>query len=285
MGKDDENERRQSHFVGSVVDAADQVALNGGKHYLARRIVALMCPHIHYVEPFAGGLAVLLEKDPEGHSEVVNDLDGRLMNFWRVLQSPHHFDEFIRRVQATPFSEQEFHDAAHQVNWDPVESAVHFFIRCRQSLAGRMDTFAPLSRTRTRRGMNEQASAWLGAVGGLTAVHERLRRVVILNRSAIEVIRSQDGPETLFYCDPPYCHETRATTGEYAHEMTTAQHSELLDVLTGIKGKFLLSGYRSQMYDDFGVMRRWKRHEFEIPNNAAGGAVKRRMTECVWCNF
>src|SRR5215467_10397855 len=65
---------------------------HGGKQYLARRIVALMPPHTHYVEPFAGGLAVLLAKDPEGVSEVVNDLDQDLTNFWRVLQGAETFD-------------------------------------------------------------------------------------------------------------------------------------------------------------------------------------------------
>jgi len=85
----------------------------------------------------------------------------------------------------------------------PVHDAVSFFVECRMSLAGRGDQFAPLSRTRTRRGMNEQASAWLSAVDGLRAVHRRLRRVVVLNRPAIEVIQGQDGPDTLFYLDPP----------------------------------------------------------------------------------
>jgi DNA adenine methylase len=59
---------------------------HGGKHYLARRFVAQMPPHRHSVEPFAGGLAVLRTRDHEGVSEVANDLDGRLTNFWRVLQ-------------------------------------------------------------------------------------------------------------------------------------------------------------------------------------------------------
>ena len=69
---------------------------HGGKHYLARRIVELMPSHLHYVEPYAGGLAVLLVKDPTGVSEVVNDLDGRLMGFWRVLQDPEQFERFPR---------------------------------------------------------------------------------------------------------------------------------------------------------------------------------------------
>ena len=58
---------------------------HGGKHYLAQKIIALMPAHTHFVEPYAGGLAVLLAKDPEGVSEVVNDLDGNITNFWQVL--------------------------------------------------------------------------------------------------------------------------------------------------------------------------------------------------------
>jgi DNA adenine methylase len=224
------------------------VKWHGGKHYLARRIVALMPPHVHYVEPFAGGLAVLLAKNPAGVSEVVNDLHGGLTNFWKVLQDADLFARFRRTVEATPFSEVEYRDAAGRLDDPvPVTRAVAFFVRCRQSLAGRMDTFAPLSRTRTRRGMNEQVSSWLTAVEGLPAIHERLKRVVILNRSAIEVIRQQDGPGTLFYCDPPYLCQTRSAPDVYAHEMTEAQHRELLDLLLTVEGKVMLSGYPSAL--------------------------------------
>lgn len=259
---------------------------HGGKHYLAPKIVALMPPHTHYVEPFAGGLGVLLAKDPEGVSEVVNDLDARLTTFWRVLQEPDQFERFARTVQAVPFSEAEWDGAGDRLDDpDPVTRAVAFFGRCRQSLAGRLKGFAPLSRNRTRRGMNEQASAWLAAVDGLPAVHERLKRVAVLNRPALDVIRGQDGPGTLFYCDPPYLHETRATTGEYRHEMTAEQHAELLSVLGEIEGKFLLSGYRCERYDAAADRHGWRRVGFDAANHAAGGKAKRRMTECVWTNF
>ncbi len=220
---------------------------HGGKHYLARKIVELMPQHIHYVEPFAGGMAVLLAKNPHGVSEVVNDLDGRLTNFWRVLQRRESFEKFQRIVQAIPFSEVEWRESR---TWtaelgpdQPIHDAVSFFVECRMSLAGRQDCFAPLSRTRTRRGMNEQASAWLRAVDGLPAVHARLRRVVILNLPAIDVIRGQDGPDTTFYLDPPYLPETRSAPDVYACEMTEADHRQLLELLLSVKGKVLLSGY------------------------------------------
>lgn len=73
---------------------------HGGKHYLAKRIIELMPPHVHYVEPYFGGGAVLFAKPSkwiEGHSEVVNDIDGELMNFWRVLASPKWFPSFARQ--------------------------------------------------------------------------------------------------------------------------------------------------------------------------------------------
>jgi DNA adenine methylase len=264
---------------------------HGGKHYLAPKIVALMPAHSHYVEPFFGGGSVLLSKDPEGVSEVVNDLCFDLSVFWRVVACESQFPEFCRAVQCLPVSEVVWDDAAELhipaggISVPAVQTAAKFFVRCRQSLAGRMQQFAPLSRNRTRRGMNEQASAWMSAVDGLPEAHARLRRVVVLNRPALDVIRQQDGPGTLYYCDPPYLHETRATVGEYSHEMGEADHVELLELLASIGGRFLLSGYRSSLYDRFSDRHGWNRHDFDVANNAAGGAAKRRMTECVWCNF
>jgi DNA adenine methylase len=278
---------------------------HGGKSYLAKRIVALMPPRcknpnapavndagwLHYVEPYFGGGAVLLENNPEGISEVANDLNGELTNFWRVLQGEATFNQFLRLVEAIPFSKQEFKNA--NVNsildadgyGESVHRAATFFIRCRQSLSGRMDSFAGITRSRTRRGMNEQVSAWLNCIEGLPAVHARLKRVLILNDDALTVIRKEDGPRTLFYLDPPYLHETRATTGEYVHEMSKADHAKLLDLLAGIEGKFLLSGYRSPLYNVVAERRGWNLHTFELPNNAASGKEKRRMAECVWTNY
>lgn len=260
---------------------------HGGKHYLARRLAAMMPPHTHYVEPYAGGLSVMLARDPEGVSEVANDLHQGLSNFWRVLQDPAHFGEFSRRCQATPFSSLEWDRAglldAADAGGDPVGRAWAFFVRCRMSLAGRMASFAPLSKSRTRRGMNEQAAAWLTAVDGLPAVHERLRRVAILSRPALEVVRSEDGPGTFFYCDPPYLRETRAAGDVYAHEMSQDDHKALLQALWRLKGKVMLSGYPSRLYDT--ELVGWSRREFLVANHAAGGKSKRRMKEVVWANY
>jgi DNA adenine methylase len=266
---------------------------DGGKHYLARRIVALMPPHLHYVEPYAGGLAVLLARDPEGVSEVANDLNGQLSNFWAALQNCEAFELIRRRAEAVPFSEDEWRRAAAHLERPCAVTpgtvcsgcALAFFVCCRMSLAGRMKSFSGVTRTRTRRGMNNEVSAWLSCVEGLPAVHARLRRVLILSRPAQDVIGGQDGPDTLFYLDPPYLHETRATTADYAFEMSGADHFDLLGALASVRGKFILSGYRSAMYDAEAARHGWRRVDVEVANHAAGGDAKRRMTECLWLNY
>ena len=270
---------------------ASPLKYHGAKSPLARRIVAAFPPRrseehpegwLHYVEPFFGGGSILLAQEPEGISEVANDLDSGLSNFWRVLQSPEAFPLFVRRLSATPFSELEYERACRRILLHDVDvdAACGFFVHCRQSLAGRMKGFAPLSRARVRRGMNEQAAAWLSAVEGLPEVHARLKRVVVLNKPALDVIRSEDSPSTLHVCDPPYLPETRTAPKVYRHEMTRDQHAELLEVLKGCAGKVVLCGYPNPLYDE--ALRGWRVVDFARANSAAGGKKKRRMVERLW---
>lgn len=267
---------------------------HGGKRYLAERFVEIFkrAPHCHYVEACAGGLSVLLAKDPHGVSEVVNDADGRVSQFWSVLQDQAEFAKFQRLAQATPFSQVEWEQAAYGMECHgqlaPHEAAWCFFVYCRQSLAGRMGGFAPLSRLRTRRGMNEQAAAWINAVWGLEEVHKRLMRVAVLKQDVVKVLHSQDGESTLFYIDPPYLIEDggeRTTPDVYEHEMGLKKHKKLLGTLANLKGYWALSGYHSTLYDNFFKRVRHTLHEFDIANHASGEGGKRRMTECLWTNF
>lgn len=263
---------------------------HGGKHYLAPKIIALMPPHVHYVEAFAGGLSVMLAKNPDGVSEVANDLNGWLTNFWKAMGDPDLFATFKRIIDAVPFSQPAFAESMEIVAssqfpepTDRIRSAVHFFVACRQSMAGRMDSFTPLSRNRTRRGMNEQASAWMTAVEGLPAVAARLKRVVVLNMPAVKCIEQQDSANTLFYLDPPYVPDSRTSPDIYAHEMTIEQHQQLCDAIRCVKGKVMLSGYDNALYRE--RLCDWNRHEFDLPNNSASGDTKQRKIEVVWCNF
>lgn len=274
---------------------------HGGKNYLAGKIIDLMPPRVknanapaledpgwcHYVEPYFGGGAVLLAQDPEGIGEVVNDLNGELTNFWYVLQQPELFQELQRLLSVTPCSQREFKSAA-VINGRQVERARLFFIRNRQSRQALGKCFATLAKTRTRKGMNELPSSWLGAIEGLPDVCERLRRVVILDSlDARAVIKQQDGPRTLFYLDPPYMHETRAksATGAYQHEMSDGEHAALLATLGTIEGRFLLSGYKSELYLTAADAAGWRCVEIEIDNKSSSAKTKEKKFECVWMNY
>jgi len=273
----------------------------GGKRYLAPTIVGMLPQHLHYVEPYAGGAAVLLARDPNDHrlwldphlgvSEVLNDIDGELMNFWKVLKSPDLFDEFQRKAQAIPLARQAFDEAKaimdqrdpRGLDFPQVERALAFFVTARQSRAGGFKGFTALTRNRLRRGINGNASEWLGCVDGLAAIHARLEPVVLECCDAIELIDREDEPGTFFYCDPPYLMDD--DPGLYKFPMTPEQHRELLTALAGIEGKFMLSGYHSELYDDVAKACGWRCKEVKIPNQFAGGAKKRIMTECIWRNY
>jgi DNA adenine methylase len=261
---------------------------HGGKSYLAPRIIELMPAHTHYVEPYFGGGAVFFRKPDEliaQHSEVINDIYGELVNFWRVLGSTEQFPEFEKRVALTPFAKPVFEEALDGEFTDPLDRAVAFFVSYRQSRQGLGKDFATMSRTRTRRGMNEQVSAWLSAIEGLPEAHFRLSQVVIFCEPAVELIKKEDDPNSFFYCDPPYIKETRVTPTVYSCEMSDDEHQTLLDTLGRIKGKFLLSGYRHPLYDAAAKQYGWQRTDIEIDNKASSQKIKPKKIECLWSNY
>jgi len=280
---------------------------HGGKSYDVAWIIEKMPPHLIYIEPFFGGGQVLFARDPErdwlaGHpeahyqkngdlyakhrgcSEIVNDIYEELINFWTVLQDPVLFQEFNRRVVLTPFAEVEF--ALSQIpGTESAERAADFFLRNRLSRQGLGKNFATMVRARTRRKMSDPVSAYLAAVDDLPAVHERLRRVVVLNEEATAVIQREDNSLTLFYCDPPYPSGIRTSKEVYDHEMTDQQHSDLLDVLQSCKGDVMLSLYPNTLYDE--RLKNWNHHDRTRDNKASSARSKQAnlKTERLWMNF
>lgn len=259
---------------------------HGGKSFLADWILSLMPEHVHYVEPYFGGGSLLFSKSPEqyeGVSEVVNDLDEDLTNFWEVLRDPRHSTTLYAMLNNTPVSEYIFRKQKALLesgDGDCIDRAFAYFVVNRQSRQGLGKDFNTLSRNRTRRGMNEQASAWLTAIS-LGRFADRLQRVVILNRPAIDVIKQQDSKGTLHILDPPYFPDTRVA-GEYAHEMTADDHVELLDTLESIEGKFLLCGYQCETYNKWASRNGFEVFTKEAVAQSSGNKSKPTRTETVW---
>ena len=240
----------------------------------------------HYHEVFAGGLGVLFKHDPNGKSESANDLNSELTNFWRTLQCPELFEQFYWRIRSTPLSSVEWKEAKNQSSdVSDLERACAFFIRYRQSFNGRGCEFVGPTK-KPSRGMNGKVSAYLGAIDGLPHFHERLRRVEIRNMDCVEYVQKFDHENALFYLDPPYLPSTRVKKKAYEFEMSEEKHFELLDCLLDIKGKFILSGYHSDLYNDMLVKSFGCRvAEKEIGNSASCESTKPRMTEVLWMNF
>ena len=266
--------------MGSV-DLNLPITRYGGKIRLARRIAAMLPQHRVYGEPFFGSGAVLFAKAPS-EVEVANDLDRELTNFWRVLQNPETLDALHRRLTFTPYSEVEFNDAVtRSPDADPVTRAAAFMVACMQSFSADMRSYS-----RSPRHPNN-INRWVSKVDRLPEVYTRLRHVQVWSEDAVAMIRRLDAPDAVFYCDPPYLHETRVTL-KYKHEMTDIQHAALLNTLATIKGKFLLSGYPSRLYDDTAARFGWSRMTTVRTVNVTH--VRRECTdparlEVFWANY
>jgi DNA adenine methylase len=257
------------------------VKWHGGKHYLCHRIIQHFPPHETYVEPFGGAASVLLNKEVVP-VEIYNDVDARITRLFRVLRE--NGDEFRRLLTLTPYSEVEFNGSSQDSDSE-IEKARRDFVRWRQSLGGRGDSFS-FTLHRVRRGMADCVSGYLSMIDSeLPGIIERIRRVQIICRPALDVIRNWDSPATLFYCDPPYLHETRhaGSRDVYGYEMSEQEHRGLAKVLGKCKGKVVLSGYPSGLYDE--LYRSWRTVNIEIANHAAGGKTKSRMREVLWMNW
>jgi DNA adenine methylase len=128
--------------------------------------------------------------------------------------------------------------------------------------------------------MSGVVSRWLGGVEALPEIAERLLRVQIENRPALEVVKLYDAEDTLFYCDPPYAHDSRGDSKAYAFEMSDAEHARLAKALRAIEGKAAVSGYRGDLYDD--LFKDWRR--FDAPSKRCH-SVKQLRQECLWMNY
>lgn len=249
---------------------------HGGKWRLAPWVISHFPTHRVYVEPFGGAASVLVRKD-RSYAEVYNDLNADVVNLFRVLRE--RGGELVEAVYLTPFARDEF-EQSYQPCDDPLERARRLVFR---SFAGFGSSATRTRKTgfrgNTTRSGTTPAGDWANYPEPLAALVERLRGVVIENRDASLVMAAHDAPTTLFFVDPPYLTATRSGHDScvYDHEMTDAQHVDLLNQLLGLEGMVVLSGYPSEMYDNILIPRGWKREE-----KAAHADGARDRTECLW---
>ncbi len=255
----------------------------GGKFSHLEWLLPLLPKAHHYCEPFAGSAAVLINRDP-APVETYNDIDGDVVNFFKVLREDP--EGLTQAIALTPFSREEFYVAVNgsERNVSRLERARRFYVRARQARTGLAQT-ATLGRwanckNTSRAGMSGVISRWFGGIEALSDIGLRLLRVQIENRPAIDVIRLYDSADTLFYCDPPYLHETRGDSNAYGFEMDEEQHRELAAALNRVAGKAAVSGYRCDLMDK--LYKGWRRFDAD---EKQCHSIKQLRQECVWMNY
>jgi len=256
----------------------------GGKYSHLDWLLPLLPSCHHYCEPFGGSGAVLLNRPPSP-VETYNDLDGEVANFFRVLRDDK--DRLVEVIGLTPFSREEF-SLACVVDPDvsPLERARRFFVRARQVRTG-LAQVASLGRwanckNTSRAGMSGVISRWLGSIEDLPEIAERLLRVQIENRPALNLIRLYESPQTLFYCDPPYVHLTRGDNKAYSYEMTDDEHRELAQVLNSVRGLVAISNYQCKLMDELYPAPKWIKH---VAPEKTIHSTKGKRVEALWTNY
>jgi DNA adenine methylase len=256
----------------------------GGKWYLSRHLLKMIPPHTTYVEVFGGG-AVLLLRKPPSPAEVYNDIDGDLVNLFRVVRDEEKFKRFYELVSWTLYSREEFNYAKEMLKREDlsdVERAYYYFLAICQSFGGRAEVWGYRIKS-----IEGGTKAWFNRKGWLEAIHRRLANVQIENDDFRNIIPRYDTSETFFYLDPPY-YPLTYSKGTMKYPLSVEDYEDLFNLLLGIKGKALLSGFPHPAYqvlEDAG----WKRIDIErmicLPNtNQTRGGLPHK-TESLWFNY
>lgn len=246
----------------------------GGKGKATRQICDRFPDHICYVESFGGSAAILLNKVPSP-VEIYNDLDGEVVNLFRVLRSGQA-EYLIEAVSLTPYSREELNHS--EPDTDPVERARRLLVRSWFGIANDAGRAPKTGFRVSRNRIPSAATDWKNLQATLKEAVERLRNVVIERRDALELIVKHDGPGTLHFVDPPYLKSTRSGNGCYTHELTDTEHTELLRILKSCVGKVVLCGYDNELYN--AALNGWSKASYG--SICLGGSMR---SECLWMNF
>lgn len=257
--------------------------------------------HRTYTEAFGGAMSVLLQKE-RSYAEIYNDLDEEVVNLFRVLQDPAKAERLIDMLYLTPFARAEFRKAYRPIKRDPIERARRTVIKAFMGFGsnaihvdspqGRgFNTRVSTERSGVRqstgfrynanRSGTTPAADWRHYPDAVPAIVERLRGVVIENRDAVEVLERFDRPDALHYVDPPYVHSTRsrARRDRYRYELEDEEHRRLAEVLHGLTGMVVLSGYHSPLFDE--LYADWTHEE---RRSRTDGIRHRKSIEVLWLN-
>lgn len=262
------------------------VKTHGGKYFLAPFITEHFPENYEeliYCEPFCAGASVFFNKK-RSKEEVLSDVDEGMVMVLKALRDEPQ--EFISRLKRTKYTERTFKMALNRDKKgfdDYVDHAINEFILRRMSRGGLKKAFAWSDRERG--GQPGDVNAWQTILDQLNALSERLQGVTILCASFAEVIPTWDEENTLMYLDPPYLHSTRAegATNLYEKELTVEEHIHMLNLAKNARGKVVISGYPSPLYNR--TLKNWRCKKKNVANHSSQAKTKERRIECLWLNY
>ncbi len=251
-----------------AADAPKRPALRyyGGKWKLAPWIISHFPEHKNYVEPCGGAASVLLQK-PRSPLETYNDLDGNVVNFFRVLRDKP--DELIRKIRLTPWARAEY-ELSLTMDGDDVERARRFFVALWTGIKQSLNT---------TEGQWRSCANYIGNpselyFSELEVIANRFMSVQIESMPYQYILGRYDNEDSLIYFDPPYVAETRAHDDVYFCEWTDEMHAEAASLLRSCVGYVVVSGYACQLYTDIYERHGWQRVDTMAQTNSGGKRVE-----------
>lgn len=244
----------------------------GGKWNAAAWIISHFPKHENYLEPCGGAASVLIQKQ-RSKLETYNDLDGNVVNFFRVLR--HHTKELIEQIKLTPFAREEFH-ICRKPHKNNIESARRFFISSWFGIgcqAHNPHTGIRFVRCYVKK-FGLASRGIIHATNNLFEIADRFQEVQIDNRIFESVIKRYDNEKTLIYTDPPYLQETRTKKNVYFHEWNQEKHIQAAELLRTAKGFVIVSGYASSLYSELYESHGWIRKDREFQTNSGGKRIE-----------
>lgn len=251
------------------------IAYMGGKSRLVKTIVPIInqIPHVCYCEPFCGAAWILFGKDPAvSKCEVINDADGDLASFWRVVKK--HYLPFVDLYRHAIVSRQMFdwHKIERPETLTDLERAARYYYLQRLTFGGKVKgrTFG-YSATRSP---NLDISS---IQSSLLEIHQRMSSVTVENLDGMDCIRRYDREATLFFIDPPYLE-----VAGYEVDFPAERYQELADLLSGIKGRFILTLNNHPRIME--IFTRFKIAEIETRYSTGMPADRQKATELLITN-
>lgn len=255
-------------------------AYYGGKQTLAPEIVQLIPAHSLYCEPFCGGAAIFFHKPKESSAvEVLNDTNQELINFFRVVQND--FVSLEKEIRISLHSRRLFTDASVIYNnphmFSEIKRAWALWVLAVQGFAGILDGswgYDKAKRTTSKKIMNKREAF-------SEELAYRLQEVQLECTDAIRIINSRDGKNSFFYCDPPYFNSDCGHYDGYTRE----DMEMLLQTLSKIEGKFIVSSYPSDLLSKFTKEHGWDQKQWIKTVSVNKGSGGKKKTEVVTANF